>query len=241
MDFWINIYFCLIVISSIFLIFAINPIESLLYLIFNFLVSALIFLRFGAEFIAILYLIIYIGAIFILFIFIIMMLNLRLIFLYLNFYNYFFISVVFVFCFFFEFCIYMYNWNISLNFFLYNFFYNQYNFFFKVFNNDNISLIGILFFNYNFLLFIFLGVILLIAMICIIILIFDLEYESINKNAISNIFFIKNECFTFMEQSVCNFNKTMIGDRFHTIPTKIMSMSIFVFFHQKSLVLAISN
>ena len=45
---------------------------------------SLIFLRLGAEFVALLYLIIYIGAIFILFIFIIMMLNLRLIFLYTN-------------------------------------------------------------------------------------------------------------------------------------------------------------
>ena len=53
-----------------------NAITSVLYLICVFLLSALCFLLIGAEFLSVLLIIIYIGAISILFLFVIMMLNL---------------------------------------------------------------------------------------------------------------------------------------------------------------------
>src|ERR1700679_1869807 len=139
MDLLNLIFFCIILISSIFIIYSINPIESLLFLIFNFLLTSLIFLRLGAEFIALLLLIIYIGAIFILFIFIIMMLNLRLIFLYTNYYNYIYIIIFFILFLLFEVCLFFYTGFLNLNLFLYDFRYEPFFFFSKLLNFDNIS------------------------------------------------------------------------------------------------------
>lgn len=184
MDFFNIFIFSIIITSSIFTIYSINPIESLLFLIFNFLLASFLFLRLGAEFIALLLLIVYIGAIFILFIFIIMMLNLRLIFFYTNYYNYLFLILFLFLFFFFEICLFIYTENLQLNIFLYDFRYEPLFFFYKLLNFDNISLIGTVLFNFNFLLFIFLGIVLLIAMICVIVLVLNSEFSDdtqINK------------------------------------------------------------
>ena len=191
MDLLNLIFFCIILISSIFIIYSINPIESLLFLIFNFLLTSLIFLRLGAEFIALLLLIIYIGAIFILFIFIIMMLNLRLIFLYTNYYNYLYIIVLLLLLLLFESCLFFYTGSLKLNIFLYNFRYEPFFFFSKLLNFDNISLIGTLLFNYYYLLFIFLGIVLLISMICVIFLILEIELNIDEPIFINKIIYIK--------------------------------------------------
>ena len=53
-----------------------HPIHALLYLVVSFLAAAMIFLSLGAPFIAVLEVIIYAGAIMVLFIFVVMMLNL---------------------------------------------------------------------------------------------------------------------------------------------------------------------
>lgn len=53
-----------------------NPIHALLYLVVSFLAVAMIFLSLGAPFVAVLEVIIYAGAIMVLFIFVVMMLNL---------------------------------------------------------------------------------------------------------------------------------------------------------------------
>jgi NADH-quinone oxidoreductase subunit J len=66
-----------------------NAITSVLYLICVFLLSALCFLLIGAEFLSVLLVIIYIGAISILFLFVIMMLNLRIVEVYSSLVNYF--------------------------------------------------------------------------------------------------------------------------------------------------------
>lgn len=60
-----------------------------MYLICVFLLSALCFLLIGAEFLSVLLIIIYIGAISILFLFVIMMLNLRIVEVYSSLVNYF--------------------------------------------------------------------------------------------------------------------------------------------------------
>jgi NADH:ubiquinone oxidoreductase subunit 6 (subunit J) len=54
-----------------------NPVNSVIGLILVFIVSALYFIILGINFIAFLYLIIYVGAIAILFLFVIMMMNLK--------------------------------------------------------------------------------------------------------------------------------------------------------------------
>jgi NADH-quinone oxidoreductase subunit J len=54
-----------------------NPVQSVLLLVLVFLQTALLFILLGAEFLAILLITVYIGAIAILFLFVVMLLNLR--------------------------------------------------------------------------------------------------------------------------------------------------------------------
>lgn len=68
----------ILILESVFVIGSKNIITSLLYLINIYLLTAILFLFIGAEFLALTIIIIYIGAISILFLFVIMMLNLRL-------------------------------------------------------------------------------------------------------------------------------------------------------------------
>ena len=82
------IYILLLLYSSILTIISVNAIYSVFFLILCFIFSSIIFLFFGAEFIALLLLVIYVGAISILFLFVIMMLNLRVVELYNTFLNY---------------------------------------------------------------------------------------------------------------------------------------------------------
>ena len=69
----------LTLISSFMLILAINPIHSLLFLVLIFLLTTCTFLLFKIEYISMLFLIVYLGAIVVLFLFVVMMLNIRVI------------------------------------------------------------------------------------------------------------------------------------------------------------------
>jgi NADH-quinone oxidoreductase subunit J len=100
-----SIYFLilspLIIISCLLIITSKNSITSVLYLILVFILNSLCFLLLGAEFLSILIIIIYIGAISILFLFVIMMLNLRIVEVYNTLISYFpiasFLSIFFFF------------------------------------------------------------------------------------------------------------------------------------------------
>jgi len=63
--------------SSILMISAVNPINSVLFLICSFLFSSIIFILLGIDFFGFIFLIIYVGAIAVLFLFIVMMLNIQ--------------------------------------------------------------------------------------------------------------------------------------------------------------------
>ena len=65
----------LIISSSISVIFSNNAVHSVLYLIFTFFNSAILFLLMNAEFLAMTIVIVYVGAIAVLFLFVVMMLN----------------------------------------------------------------------------------------------------------------------------------------------------------------------
>lgn len=65
-----------------------NPVLSMLYLVVVFLQASLLFLLLGAEFLFVLLVVVYVGAVAILFLFVIMLLNLRVVEDYNNFYNY---------------------------------------------------------------------------------------------------------------------------------------------------------
>ena len=71
------IFSTLIIISSIGVISSKNPVYSVLYLILAFLNSAILFLFLNAEFLAMLLIVVYVGAVAVLFLFVVMMLNVR--------------------------------------------------------------------------------------------------------------------------------------------------------------------
>ena len=64
-----------IIISALMVIFSRDPINSVLFLIFSFVNAAGIFLLAGAEFLALILVIVYVGAVAVLFLFVVMMLN----------------------------------------------------------------------------------------------------------------------------------------------------------------------
>lgn len=64
------------IVATVMVITRYHPIHALLYLVVSFLAMAMIFLSLGAPFVAVLEVIIYAGAIMVLFIFVVMMLNL---------------------------------------------------------------------------------------------------------------------------------------------------------------------
>ena len=65
----------LIILSAIGVISSKNPVYSVLYLILAFLNSAILFLFLNAEFLAMLLIVVYVGAVAVLFLFVVMMLN----------------------------------------------------------------------------------------------------------------------------------------------------------------------
>jgi len=69
----------LIVINCLFIIVSINPIHSILFLVLVFLLVNILFILLNLDFLALIMLIIYVGALIILFLFIIMMLNIKVI------------------------------------------------------------------------------------------------------------------------------------------------------------------
>ena len=77
-----NVFFFLfssiIILSSIAVISSRNPVHSVLFLILAFVNAAGIFVLAGAEFLAMILLIVYVGAVAVLFLFVVMMLNISL-------------------------------------------------------------------------------------------------------------------------------------------------------------------
>jgi NADH-quinone oxidoreductase subunit J len=69
--------YILILASSLLVITSRNTVQSVLYLILVFLLCSLLFIYLGADFIGLIIIIVYIGAIAVLFLFVVMMLNIR--------------------------------------------------------------------------------------------------------------------------------------------------------------------
>jgi len=172
-------------------IFSKNSVTAVLYLISVFILVSLNLLLIGAEFLAILIIIIYIGAISILFLFVIMMLNLRIVEVYSSLVNIFPIGI-FLGIFSFLELLYV----IKNDFFILNFFYNNYyelnlmdnN---LIYSHSNLYLVGDLLFNHYNILLVIAGLILLLAMLGAIILTNDktINKKLDNKSAKSSISF----------------------------------------------------
>lgn len=173
-------------------IFSRNPIHSILFLVFLFFNAAALLILLGADFLAILFLIVYVGAVAVLFLFVIMMLSGKLIKTKINF---FYIPLVILLAFIFLFEIFLIieqNLNfLSSNIYFLNeilnplFIWKD-----KIFSLSNIEIIGSILYTYFFYFFIVGSLILLVAMIGAIVLTLykrnDLKTQLIFKQAKKN-------------------------------------------------------
>ncbi len=173
-----NIHFLFIFfqsITAIFIFLSTNPMHAILFMILLFFESAIVLAFFGLEFFSILFIIVYVGAIAILFLFIVMLLTVK-------FNN----TKAFWSIFFFNF------WNIICIFYgemLFNqilnkadsFFFNVLNFTFELDVLHDLHIIAQILYNYYILCFLIAGLILLVALVGAISISYDFNEIKINK------------------------------------------------------------
>ena len=181
---YIHLFFLIILLlSAFFLVILKNPVHSVLLLILCFFCSASIVILFSVDFIGILFLIIYVGAIAVLFLFVVMMLDLKItplktekFFFFFFFSSLFFFFFVFTSSLFFFFCFYELDFGslFQKKFVVNSYFFNILDFF------SNIDVFGQCLYNYFLICFLIAGIILLLAMLGAIAL--TLKYNSNVKN-----------------------------------------------------------
>lgn len=74
-----NLLSLFIISCSLFVIFSKNPVHSIVYLILTFCGAAALLISIGSEFLGLIFIIVYVGAIAVLFLFVVMMLNIKII------------------------------------------------------------------------------------------------------------------------------------------------------------------
>lgn len=169
----------LLIVCSLLASFSLNPVESVLFLILCFYLSACILFIFNVEFLALTYVVVYVGAVAVLFLFIIMMLDIR---MKKNFFNKY------------KFFIYFFLVSSIYIFFVFILFYLNNTFFTATYSNvdtlflvdtlSNIEIFGQVLYNYHFVNFLIAGVILLIALVgCVCI---TLDHNRQNKKLFFN-------------------------------------------------------
>ena len=156
-----------IILSSIFIILSINPIHALLFLIFCFINGCGILLIYQVEFISLLFIIIYVGAIAVLFLFAIMLLNLKKI--EFNEYIIKYVPLAFIFLIILYLEISNFIYTQQTNILISNYITENNNYFIwinHIYNNSNIKTLGqLLYINEYYIYFIIISIVLLIAMI----------------------------------------------------------------------------
>lgn len=177
----IYIFLLLILVSALCVILSRNIVQSVLYLILVFFLCSLLFIYLGADFIGLIILIVYIGAIAVLFLFVVMMLNVRILEISSTFSIYLplalFLSFIFLSLLFFIYynSLHMVEFDILLT-------YTNWSFF----KNVKIIAIGQLLFNESYILFIGATLLLFIAMIGVIILTLNKKNNINYKTKISS-------------------------------------------------------
>lgn len=160
--------YLLIIGASLLVLMSKNTVQSVLYLILVFLLCSLLFIYLGADFIGLIILIVYIGAIAVLFLLVVMMLNIRMLENAFNFSIY--LPIIALLCILFIFqSIYLLLHVFGKGFSFNVIFYFDWNFINKI----QISSIGELLFNRSYVLFISAAILLFIAMIGAIVLTMD--------------------------------------------------------------------
>lgn len=147
------------ILSSLLVVTATNPVHSVLFLVLVFCSAASYLFVLGVEFLALVFIVVYVGAIAVLFLFVCMMLNIKLEELQSTVYNYLPIGAFFVLIFTFELYT-IFNKDIlffgTLSFF---------DWFALYFQGENLQALGLVIYTFNFFSFILGSLILLVAMI----------------------------------------------------------------------------
>lgn len=163
------------IISAMLLINAVNPVHAVLLLILVFANIASILILLGAEYLALIYLVVYLGAILVLFLFVIMVLHIKLVETTTSEFNYGFINSFIIILLVSQFTYIMYSTfqdasigNVIFNIELMNY----------LFSISNIQIIGLVLYNYYFISVIIVASILYIAMLGSIILTLEFTKES---------------------------------------------------------------
>lgn len=172
-----NLLFCtfaaLSIIFSFFVIVSKNPVHSILSLILVFFNAAGLLIILGAEFLAMLFVIVYVGAVAVLFLFVIMMLNIKVASFSISMYRYLPISLLFGFVFFSELYLIFYVDLVSIDSYNLSILLNNDSSYLNYLNIwqshvsffNNVVVLGNLLYTYYSYLFIMSGVILLVSMI----------------------------------------------------------------------------
>lgn len=177
--------FILIIINSFILIFSSNSVHSVLLLILNFVISSFIVILFEREFLALSFLIIYVGAISILFLFVIMMLDIKSLNFNKDVLKYFPVGILTCIIFFFEIA-YIFLNNFFFNNYNYNFFFNEYTNWFNVLDfTSDIFILGQILYTHFVIQFLIAGLILLLAVISVVLLMTD----NLNKKSKKQLLF----------------------------------------------------
>lgn len=100
LDYPLFLFFVLFIFVGLFILITNNPVHSILALFLIFFLSSCLILSVGAEFFAILILIVYIGAISVLFLFVVMLLNIRVLELNISLLKYWWLGIIYSFFFF---------------------------------------------------------------------------------------------------------------------------------------------
>jgi NADH-quinone oxidoreductase subunit J len=178
-NFLLLFLFLLVMVSALFVVNVSNPVHSIFFLVVVFLTGSIFLFFIRNEFLSIIFIMVYVGAILVLFLFVIMMLNVKLIELKTTYISYLPLGLV-IFCiFFFEFIYYLRlsNYMVIAEYYVVWLSYSDYNL-------TNIHIIGFYLYTYYFLLFLFCGLLLFIATIGAILLTyinFNNSYTGVDK------------------------------------------------------------
>lgn len=185
LEYYSFLFLTLVLLSSLLVILSKNPILSVFFLILSFIFSSLLLILFGVEFIAVVILTVYVGAIAVLFLFVVMLLNLRIVELYSMFFSYFSVGW---FIFFFALLVFFLIFALDYGFFKSLFFLDD-DFFDQILllgYSYNISYLGNVLYNYYGHFVILAALVLLLAMLASIVLTVDFSYREENKLAFYN-------------------------------------------------------
>jgi len=188
-----GLFFSFLVISSI------NPVNSVLFLVSSFVCFSVILFLLQLEFIPLMFIIIYVGAIAILFLFVVMMLNIKLATKTSDFFKYFpFGSLIALF---FWVCIlFQLNQNLIAPQITNKLVYQEHFWFLFLDSVTNLEVLGQVLYTYYFLFFLLGGIILLVAMIGSIVLTFPYNkkvkiqylFRQLSRNQKTALFFLSN-------------------------------------------------